>query len=583
MKVTSISRKLLSRVLSLYFLLTLIVTGVQIFAEYFNAKSHINSELLTLEKTFSGSLTRAVWELNTQQAIDIAEGLVAIPMIKGIKVTDENDQVITQLGEIGEDTAFNYESATNINATSETQNMSSISGRLFGHTFPLIFEFSGRTTKVGSVTLLSSNEVIFNRIEVGLYFLIGNAMVKTAALVFLFTLAFNKLLTAPLNELTEQINQLDLDDPEASKLHSMNFEKNELNILEDAYNNLIDELVQFKEKLALAQSEILSANQRLDEQNLLLEQEVAKKTSSLSTTMLKMEMQQRELLKQQDQLKDENNRRRQTEHTLTHTNKDLKESVLELNKAQERLLSAEKMAVLGSLSAEVSHEINTPIGVSITSTSYLSDALEKIKEEISGQTITKRGMEDFIDNATQSIDLLMNNLTRASDLISSYKQVAVDQTSDKIRQLNVAKYVDEVIQSLHPKLKKTTHSVKVNCPDNIEMYVHAGAIAQIVTNLIINSIIHGFEGRHRGEIKIDISYHNELLHMKYQDNGVGVPQDALPGIFDPFYTTKAGQGGSGLGTHIIHSLVTDTLNGKIKATSAEGEGLTFDIEFANMK
>ena len=100
MKVTSISRKLLTRVLSFYFLLTFLVTCVQIGAEYINTKSHINSELLTLEKTFSSSLTRAVWELNTQQAIDIAEGLVAIPMIKGIKVTDENNQVITQLGEV---------------------------------------------------------------------------------------------------------------------------------------------------------------------------------------------------------------------------------------------------------------------------------------------------------------------------------------------------------------------------------------------------------------------------------------------------------------------------------------------------
>ncbi|MFD2164676.1 sensor histidine kinase [Thalassotalea euphylliae] len=580
MKVTSISRKLLSRVLSLYFLLTLIVTGVQIFAEYFNAKSHINSELLTLEQTFSGSLTRAVWELNTQQAIDIANGLVAIPMIKGIKVTDENNQVITQLGEIGDDLSFDYQQASE---NSNTTNMNAISGRLFGHTFPLIFEFSGRTTKVGTVTLLSSNEVIFDRIEVGLYFLIGNAMVKTAALVFLFSLAFNKLLTTPLNELTDQINQLDLEDPEASKLHTMSFEKNELNVLEDAYNNLIDELVQFKEKLAFAQGELVNANQRLDEQNLLLEQEVAKKTSSLSTTMLKMEMQQRELLQQQDKLTDENNRRRQTELTLTQTNRDLKESVLELNKAQERLLDAEKMAVLGNLSAEVSHEINTPIGVSITSTSYLADLLGKIKQDVEQQSITKRGMEEFIKNANQSVELLMNNLSRASELISSYKQVAVDQTSDKIRQINLAKYVDEIIQSLHPKLKKTSHSVKVNCPDNIDVHVHAGAIAQIITNLIINSIIHGFENMNRGEIRIDISYQNDMVRLRYHDNGKGVPKDALPKLFDPFYTTKASDGGSGLGTHIIHSLVTDTLGGKIDVISDVGQGITFDIEFANMR
>ena len=581
MKVTSISRKLLARVLSFYFVLTFIVTCGQIVAEYFNTKSHINSELLTLEKTFSGSLTRAVWELNTQQAIDISDGLVAIPMIKGITVTDENNQIIAQLGETAHNASFNIDSQNG--SQGEYRNLNSLSEGLFGHTFPLIFEFSGRTTRVGTVTLLSSNEVIFNRIEVGIYFLIGNAIVKTAALVFLFSLAFSQLLTNPLNELTEQIKQLDLDDPEASKLHSMSYEHNELNILEDAYNNLIDELVLFKERLAEVQNELISANHKLDEQNLQLEQEVARKTSSLSTTMLKMEIQQREMLQQQTQLQEENNRRRKTELTLTNTNNDLKSSIIELKKAQERLLEAEKMATLGSLSAEISHEINTPIGVSITSTSYLSDLITQIDEDIQNQRLTKRTIDDFLRNAKQSLELLMNNLTRASDLNTSYKQVAVDQISDKIRSINMAKYLQEIIQSLAPKLKKTRHDIEINCSEDISIYSHAGAIAQIFTNLIINSIVHGFEDIEQGKITIDISKHEQVLRIHYRDNGKGIEQENLPKLFNMFYTTKATQGGSGLGTHIIYNLVTDTLNGTIDAHSEENQGLAFNIEFADMR
>ena len=581
MKITSISRKLLARVLSFYFVLTFIVTCGQIVAEYFNTKSHINSELLTLEKTFSGSLTRAVWELNTQQAIDISDGLVAIPMIKGITVTDENNQIIAQLGETAHNASFNIDSQNG--SQGEYRNLNSLSEGLFGHTFPLIFEFSGRTTRVGTVTLLSSNEVIFNRIEVGIYFLIGNAIVKTAALVFLFSLAFSQLLTNPLNELTEQIKQLDLDDPEASKLHSMSYEHNELNILEDAYNNLIDELVLFKERLAEVQNELISANHKLDEQNLQLEQEVARKTSSLSTTMLKMEIQQREMLQQQTQLQEENNRRRKTELTLTNTNNDLKSSIIELKKAQERLLEAEKMATLGSLSAEISHEINTPIGVSITSTSYLSDLITQIDEDIQNQRLTKRTIDDFLRNAKQSLELLMNNLTRASDLNTSYKQVAVDQISDKIRSINMAKYLQEIIQSLAPKLKKTRHDIEINCSEDISIYSHAGAIAQIFTNLIINSIVHGFEDIEQGKITIDISKHEQVLRIHYRDNGKGIEQENLPKLFNMFYTTKATQGGSGLGTHIIYNLVTDTLNGTIDAHSEENQGLAFNIEFADMR
>lgn len=581
MKITSISRKLLTRVLSFYFILTVSVTGIQIVAEYFNTKNHINSELLTLEKTISGSLTRAVWELNTQQAIDISEGLVAIPMIKGITVTDEANNVITQLGEVISPEKIKLDSDNSLNG--EAQGISSLTDGLFGHSFPLIFEFSGRTTSVGRVTLLSSNAVIFSRIEVGIYFLVGNAIVKTAFLVFLFTLAFNKLLTRPLQELTDQINQVDLDDPEAYKLYSMNDEKNELNVLGSAYNNLIDELVDFKDKLAISQLETNAAKDQLDEQNIQLEQEVARKTSSLSSTMLKMEVQQKELLQQKETLQDENSRRSRTEQTLMTTNKDLKSSILELNKAKERLLESEKMASLGKLSAEVSHEINTPIGISITSASYLLDLLVRLKEDLNQQKISKNNIESFIENAHQSTELLTSNLNRASELITSFKHVAVDQTSDKIRVIVVSKYLDEIIHSLHPKLKKTNHCIKIHCDESIEICSHPGAIAQVIINLVINSIIHGFENINRGEITIDISLHQQTLHLDYKDNGHGLTKEGRDKLFIPFYTTKGDQGGSGLGTHIIHNLVIDTLNGSIEVKSDDERGLSYHIEFPDMR
>jgi signal transduction histidine kinase len=581
MKITSISRKLLTRVLSFYFILTVSVTGIQIVAEYFNTKNHINSELLTLEKTISGSLTRAVWELNTQQAIDISEGLVALPMIRGITVTDEANNVITQLGAAISPEKLKLHSDNT--PTSEAQRISSLTDGLFGHSFPLIFEFSGRATSVGRVTLLSSNSVIFSRIEVGIYFLIGNAIVKTAFLVFLFTLAFNKLLTIPLQELTDQINQVDLDDPEAYKLHSMNDDKNELNILGDAYNNLLDELINFKDKLTLSQLETNEAKDQLDEQNLQLEQEVARKTSSLSSTMLRMEVQQKELLEQKKILQDENNLRSRAEKVLINTNKELKISIIQLNKAKECLLESEKMASLGELSAEVSHELNTPVGVSITSASYLLDLLVRLKQDFNQQKLSKRHIESFIEKAHQSTEILNGNLNRASDLITSFKHVAIDQTSDKIRLIVISKCIDEIIQSLQPKLKKTNHSINVYCDKSIEIYTHPGAIAQIIINLIINSIIHGFENISSGEITIGISLHQQTLHLDYKDNGHGLTKEGVKKLFIPFYTTKSNKGGTGLGTHIIHNLVVDTLNGCIEVKSEDKRGLSYHIEFPDMR
>lgn len=580
MKVKSISRKLLTRVLSFYFVLTLSVTGIQIIAEYFNTKNHINSELLTLEKTISGSLTRAVWELNTQQAIDISEGLVAIPMIKGITVTDEADNIITQLGESisPELLQINHESVNE-----ELMQISSESGNLFGHSFPLIFEFSGRTTSVGRVTLLSSDAVIFSRIEVGIYFLIGNAIVKTAFLVLLFSIAFNKLLTTPLHELTQQIRQIDLDDPEASKIHCTNYENNELNILEDAYNNLINKLIEFQDKLTLSQLETNRAQEQIDEQNLLLEQEVARKTSSLSSTMLKMEVQQKELLKQQQSLQEENLLRSKTEKTLITTNKDLILSITELNKAKERLLEAEKMASLGALSAEVSHELSTPIGISITSSSYLMEQILLFQQTLAQNKLTKNTIETFIENANKSTQLLINNLQRASELLTSFKHIAVDQTSDKIRIIKVAHYLEEIIQSLHPKLRKTNHQIKLLCDDNIDFYSHPGAIAQIIINLIINSITHGFENIMNGEIIIDVALRHNKLIIDYSDNGQGITEETKEKLFDAFYTTKSNKGGIGLGTHIIKNLVIDTLNGSITAQSELGKGLSYHLELPDMR
>ena len=581
MKITSISRKLLTRVLSVYFILTLSVTGIQIVAEYFNTKNHINSELITLEKAISGSLTRAVWEFNTQQTLDISEGLVAIPMIKGITVTDESNNIITQLGAVISPEKLKLDNKNSSNG--KVQGISSLTEGLFGHSFPLVFEFSGRTTSVGRVTLLSSNAVIFNRIEVGIYFLVGNAIVKTTFLIFLFTLAFNKLLTSPLQELTEQINQVDLDDPEAYKLHPMNDERNELNILGDAYNHLLDELIDFKDKLAVSQIETNTAKDQLDEQNLQLELEVARKTSSLSSTMLKMELQQKELLQQKQTLQAENTRRSHAETILTTTNKELKNSIFELNKAKERLLESEKMASLGMLSAEVSHEINTPLGISITSASCLIDLLSCLKQDLNQQKLSKKDVDSFIENAHKSTEILISNLNRASDLSTSFKHVAVDQISDKIRLIVVSKYIDEIIQSLHPRLKRTNHCIKIHCDKNIEISSHPGAIAQIIINLIINSVIHGFENINRGEITIDISLHQQMLHLDYSDNGHGLSKDGIEKLFVPFYTTKGNQGGTGLGTHIIYNLVVDTLNGSIEVINNDNIGLSYHIEFPDMR
>ncbi len=568
----SLSKKLLTNVLSVYFLLTFVVTCGQVIAEYVNTKSYIRDELTTLQKTFSGSLTRAIWELNTQQTITIAEGLLAIPMIEGIIVRDDSGEIISQLGR-----SLDIRQLYSQQLVQDASIIEDTPSGLFGFTFPLIFEFSGRATQVGDVTLFSSREVVFSRIMISIYFLIGNAMIKTTFLIILFLMAFRRLLTDPLTQLTEQIEDLELDNLEGAKVDIHTTERNELKVMEQSFNNLIGKVVEYKHELEHTQKELIKSNEKLDQQNLLLEQEVARKTSNLSQAMMDLQQQKYELEKQKLALTEEIELRRHTEQELLTKQSELQRYVDELNLAQERLVGSEKMAALGGLVAGITHDINTPVGIGVTATSFLEERLNQLEQAYQDKNLSPKALEEFINEARQSTSLLSSNLARASELVASFKQIAVDQASEAVRTINMKEYLGEVIRSLNPKLKKTRHHINLECPDDLVLNTPAGAISQIFTNLIMNSLIHGFEGIHSGQIDIQVKEEGDRVDIIFKDNGRGVSPEQLGKLFDPFFTTKRDQGGSGLGTHITFNLVKQTLGGEIEVSSTQGEGLRYHI------
>jgi len=543
------------------------VTAGQIFTEYLNAKSHIEGELKTLKNTFSTALTRAIWELNTLQAKSIASGLMELPIVEGVQIRDEDSQYIADLGRTSR--SFG-ESITRGEVRDHA-------GGTFGYSFPLIFEFSGRTSLVGDVTLYSSSAIIFSRIEVGIFLLIGNAIVKTAFLVFLFMSTFRTMLTNPLNELTQQITDFNLDHPESSKLDLSIDEDNELKVLETSYNKLIDEMIEFQSKLTGTQNELQQANLRLDDQNISLEEEVAKKTATLSRIMMDLEQQKDELLINQRELRQENENRQFIEDELRKRNTELATSMETIQMAKDQLVESERMASLGGLVAGIAHDVNTPLGVSVTATSFLHDRVKKLQAVYDEKKLTGNTMTSFLSEAEQTITLLTNNLNRASDLISSFKQVAVDQTSEAEREINVSEYLTEVVQSLAPNFKKTQHSIDIHCPDDLSIKCAPGVLAQILTNMIMNSLTHGFEDKPKGAIKLEILEQDNNLIINYSDDGIGLDEATLKRHFDAFFTTRRGKGGSGLGTHIMYNLVTQTLGGGIEAFSQPGKGLQYKI------
>ena len=261
----------------------------------------------------------------------------------------------------------------------------------------------------------------------------------------------------------------------------------------------------------------------------------------------------------------------------------LRETLENLKRTQAELVESEKMASLGGLVAGVAHEINTPVGVGLTASTHLRHVTEGVALAFSEGKLKRSDLEKYISDADETSLILEANLRRASDLIRSFKQVAVDQTGDTVREFPLDAYVDEVLTSLQPKFKNTNYKIETGIDPNIVVVTNPGAISQTLTNLVVNSLVHGFEGRDEGTIEITAQLEGDNVHIRYTDDGVGMNDETARRVFEPFFTTKRGKGGSGLGMHILYNLVTQSLGGTATCKSTQGSGATFDIIIPRVK
>lgn len=271
------------------------------------------------------------------------------------------------------------------------------------------------------------------------------------------------------------------------------------------------------------------------------------------------------------------NRVEERTNELTQANARLHESMDALQEAQAELVQNQKMASLGNLVAGISHEINTPIGISVTSATCIDAEAAHLLAKLNNGTMTKSDLEQFLHHFHEGSEILMRNLRRASDLISSFKQIAVDQTYDSYREINLHDYIDEVIMSMRPRLKKTSIEVNNLLNKEITLYTNPGALYQVVSNLIDNTLVHGFEEESSGSITLTDIQAEKTIKLIYEDSGKGIDDEIKGHIFDPFFTTRRGTGGSGLGLNIVYNLVTSTLKGKIEVINIKGHGARFDI------
>ena len=250
----------------------------------------------------------------------------------------------------------------------------------------------------------------------------------------------------------------------------------------------------------------------------------------------------------------------------------------ELQDAQKSLLQAEKMASLGSLVAGITHEINTPVGNSLTVATSMEDRLKSFRQELASGALRKSSLESFLDSVDEAGKILIKSLEVAAGQISNFKQVAVDQSSSQRRQFNLSEVVDEVIYTLRPRIKHTPHRVEVDVPDNIRMESFPGPLGQIITNLFNNALIHGFDGMDEGVVRITAEQIDEsTVAVSVEDNGCGIPEAHQARIFDPFFTTRMGKGGSGLGLNLVYTLATGVLGGEVSLAWTSDQGSCFKL------
>lgn len=316
----------------------------------------------------------------------------------------------------------------------------------------------------------------------------------------------------------------------------------------------------------------------LEETNLTLQQ----KSSELETANQKMskEILERKLVENQvKKLNDElEHRVMQRTAELRLVNGEMQQTLEVLQTTQEELVQAEKMASLGSLVAGVAHEINTPLGVSLTAVSYLRDVTGKFQTDYPDLKLKRSDLEEFVKACEESSSMILTNLKRAASLVASFKEVSTDQSIENSRAINIHDYLESIIINLQPKLKDASISTQIIGDRKVNFYTDPGAFSRIISSLIMNSLIHAFPFQNKGDISIDFALAEETLSITYADNGKGIKEGYLKKIFDPFFTTNRGQGGTGLGLHIVFNLVTQKLKGSIKVESTPTKGTKFYIK-----
>ena len=511
--------------------LSLIVTsGVSLFTQINTYQTELENDIITMTELIGSSSVKAIIE---DTGVELENDLKVLDVAKFI----EN----VHLYKIDADNALDFFSSYNKPGIApvkdkfeQTQElfMPQISGGIAEIIRPIVDE---QNTTIGYVYLRASAESLDAHISQSILVTLSVFLV-CLTICFLLTLKLQSAITAPIQTLVRLVQRITRQKDFSNRAEPNGIR--ELDILIEAFNGMLERTQGHIQRQADAENEYRTLN-------ISLEEKVNQRTLALK-----------------------------------EANAELIQTLEKLHQFQRQMVQNEKMASLGDMVAGVAHEVNTPIGLGVTASTMMLDRLGDLRKGFEEKTLKASALAKFINESEENLNIIYRNLNRAAELISSFKQVAVDQSSENNRIFSFAKLMEEILMSMRPKLKRVNHEINIHCADDLYIESKAGPINQIMINLIMNSIIHGFEFIEKGTIDIDIvMLDDKKVCITFKDNGEGIPEQLRKRIFDPFVTTKRGQGGSGLGMHLVYNLVTQALNGSISVQSETGKGVEFKIIF----
>jgi len=487
-------------------------------AEYYNTKKGVKEDLITFQETFEQGLATQVYNFDDQAVSGILRGMIKIPVIEGVTVNNLVG-VESSIGLVVD--AKGAATIISEDGSHQPKKKSLFFSQLISHAFTLYhIDETGNKHEAGTCVIYSSESVVFIKVRYGFIFILANAVLKTIALWLIFLYIGQKILSHPLSELTRRVKEIDLDRVKDQNISIKTKGRNELKILEEVFNSML-------QNLDSARAKRDEFAQGLKENQECLEKMVDERTNELLTAKL-------------------------------------------------QLIETEKMAALGQLVIGVAHEINTPMGICITSTSLLQDLTQELEKNHQKDAISKKEFECYLSKNKEITEIIMNNIRRTANLAERFQGVAINQSGEQKQIFKLKPYIDDVCLSLSSNLKQYNHCIEISCNQEIEAEGYPIAFTLVISNLIMNSITHGFKDKEGKKINIEVNESEENILIIYKDNGIGIEKENISKLFEPFFTTNMG-GNSGLGMHIIYNIITQQFEGYIQCKSEVNKGVIFTI------